>query len=90
MSSPVRSRKLLRSSIAQDSDSFAADFVKWPYFGLQVGTDVADLKFTPEELGTDEPAPRIDPNDYVGGYVSERLGGIPPTGQRRKPRDASR
>ena len=45
-------------------------------------------KFTPEELGTDEPGPTVDPHDLVGGYVSDRLGGIPPLGQRRKPRES--
>ena len=38
---------------------------------------------TPDELGTDQVG-GIEPNDFVGQYVSDRLGGIPPVGARRK------
>lgn len=40
-------------------------------------------KFTPAELGT-EKVGGIEPNDHIGAYVAQRLGGIPPKGQRRK------
>jgi len=42
-----------------------------------------EQKFTPEELGTNEVG-GIDANNYVGAYISRRLGGIPPKGKREK------
>ncbi len=75
---------VLRDSITGASDPFAAQLLNTAVLSATWAPVWPQLKVTPEELGTEEDSPRVDPHDYVGGYVSKRLGGIPPQGERRK------
>jgi hypothetical protein len=76
---------VLKSSIADDDDGFAAELRTTRVFSGDWFPVWPTLKVSPSELDTDEPAPSADPIDHVGAYVSGRLGGIPPAGKRRKP-----
>lgn len=67
----------------KDSDSFAKEILSTRIFGGSFYPLWPELKFTPEELGTNAVG-GIDANDYVGGYIAHRLGGIPPKGKREK------
>jgi len=75
---------VLRCRAQGKSERFAEEIMKtdalsgayapvWPHFAID-----------PEEMGTNAPAPRADPHQLVGDYIANRLGGIPPVGQRRK------
>ena len=73
----------LRESQRLRSDVFAAQLLQTNALSSPFLPLWPEPKVSPEELGTTEVG-GIDPNDYMGKYVSERLGGIPPKGQRRK------
>lgn len=75
----------LRNSKPEDSDDFAESLLATRVLGDGNWEPVwPELKIDPVELGTEGPAPRVNPCDRIGAYVSKRLGGIPPVGQRRK------
>jgi hypothetical protein len=74
----------LRSSFHKRSDRFVDELLSTAVLAGTFRPLWPQLKVTPHDLSTDVIG-GIDANSYVGNYVSKRLGGIPPKGQRRKP-----
>jgi hypothetical protein len=76
---------VLRSKLEGKHDLFADQLLGTRVLSGSWAPVWPSLKVTPEDLETDEPGPRgIDVHESIGKYVSRRLGGIPPVGQRRK------
>jgi hypothetical protein len=73
----------LKTSILKKDDEFAKALLTSSVLNGSFKPLWPEMKITPEELGTEEVG-GIDPNDHVGDYVADRLGGIPAKGQRRK------
>jgi hypothetical protein len=73
----------LRQVFHKDSDSFAKDLLSTRILRGTIYPLWPEPKFSPKELGT-EALGGIDANDYVGAYISRKLGGIPPKVERKK------
>ncbi|HEY5956548.1 MAG TPA: DUF3800 domain-containing protein [Polyangiaceae bacterium] len=75
---------MMRSQLLSDGDPFVGELLGTRLFQGTWLPVWPSPEVTPQGLGTEEPAPESDPHNHVGNYVSARLGGIPPVGQRRK------
>lgn len=73
----------LKAAILEKRDEFSQAILETPALSHPFMPLWPERKVTPEELGTTELG-GVDANDYVGNYISNRLGGIPPKGERRK------
>jgi hypothetical protein len=74
----------LRTPLRKQRDPFAQELLKTRALSIPFRPLWPEQKITPDELGTNEVG-GTDANQYVGDYIANRLGGIPPRGQRRKP-----
>ncbi len=74
----------LRATVRGEQDDFTKGIAESRALQGRFMPVWPELKVTPQELGTDETG-GTDVLKEVGSYVSKRLGGIPPKGQRRKP-----
>lgn len=73
----------LKSAVSGVAGSFASEILATRVLSGSVESIWPELKVTPEELGTTEYG-GSDVVNYIGEYVSKRLGGIPVKGRRRK------
>lgn len=73
----------LREAERLHRDEFAAQLLQTQALSAPLLPLWPELKVSPEELGTAEVG-GIDANNFIGEYVSKRLGGFPPKGMRRK------
>jgi hypothetical protein len=73
----------LRASLGQQTDTFAHDLQRTKILSGNFRPVWPEIKVTPDDLGTNKIG-GIDANNYIGEYVSKRLGGIPPKGERMK------
>jgi hypothetical protein len=73
----------LRTAIQGGTDDFCRALLQTRTLDGSFRPVWPETKVTPAELGTTELG-GIDPVDHIGEYVSKRLGGIPPKGQRRR------
>lgn len=73
----------LRASLNTKIDSFTQELLRTKILSGNFRPVWPEVKVTPEDLGTNKVG-GIDANNYIGEYVSKRLGGIPPKGERSK------
>jgi len=73
----------LRASLGTQVDTFANELQRTKILSGNFRPVWPEIKVTPEDLGTKKVG-GIDANNYIGEYVSKRLGGIPPKGVRSK------
>jgi hypothetical protein len=75
---------LLKARIEQRQSDFLERLLATHAFSGEFHPVWPHLAFSPEELGTTEPAVGPDPHVRIGEYVARRLGGIPPPRRRSK------
>ena len=73
----------LRASLGTQIDTFAHELQRTKILSGNFRPVWPEVKVTPDDLGTNKVG-GIDANNYIGEYVSKRLGGIPPKGERSK------
>ncbi|MCK4819484.1 DUF3800 domain-containing protein [bacterium] len=74
---------VLRASLRHPTDSLAQNLQHTRVLSGSFRPVWPEAKVTPEELGTTN-IDGIDANNYIGEYVSKKLNGIPPKGNRSK------